>query len=66
VYNDDDLFRKGLDAVNRAMAVSSGQLVVDDPNVGMRSAAELKAELERGLAAGLDDLNPLRLFRARK
>ena len=66
VYNDDALFRKGLDAVNRAMAVSSGQLVVDDPNLGMRSAAELKAELERGLTTELDDLNPLKLLRARK
>ena len=66
VYNDDALFRKGLDAVNRAIAVSSGQLVVDDPNLGMRSAAELKAELERGLATELDDLNPLKLLRARK
>ena len=66
VYNDDALFRKGLDAVNRAMAVSSGQLVVDDPNLGMQSAAVLKAELERGLATELDDLNPLKLLRARR
>ena len=66
VYNDDDLFRKGLDAVNRAIAVSAGQLVVDDPNLGMHSAAELKTELERGLAIALDDLNPLRVFRERK
>ena len=66
VYNDDALFRKGLDAVNRAIAVSSGQLLVDDPTLGMRSAAELKAELERGLTTELDDLNPLKLLRARK
>ena len=66
VYNDDALFRKGLDAVNRAIAVSSGQLRVDDPTLGMRSAAELKAELERGLTTELDDLNPLKLLRARK
>ena len=66
VYNDEALFRKGLDAANRAIAVSSGQLVVDDPNLGLRSAAELKAELERGLATELDDLNPLKLLRARK
>jgi hypothetical protein len=66
VYNDDALFRKGLDAVNRAIAVSSGQVAVDDPNLGMHSAAELKAELERGLITELGDLNPLRVFRARK
>jgi hypothetical protein len=66
VYNDDALFRKGLEAVNRALAVSAGQVVVDDPTLGMRSAAELKAELERGLTTELDDLNPLKVFRARK
>ncbi|MEO8258620.1 MAG: hypothetical protein ABI868_14830 [Acidobacteriota bacterium] len=66
VYNDDALFRQGLDVVNRALAVSSSHVVVDDPNLGMHSAAELKAELERGLATELDDLNPLRLLRARK
>ena len=66
VYNDDALFRKGLDVINRAIAVSSGQLVVDDPNLGMHSAPELKAELERGLVTELDDLNPLKLLRVRK
>ena len=66
IYNDDALFRKGLDAVNRAIAVSSAQLVVDDPTLGMRSAAELKAELERGLVTELDDLNPLKLLRVRQ
>jgi hypothetical protein len=66
VYNDNELFRKGLDAANRALAVSTGQLVVDDATLGMRSAEELKAELERGLAIALDDLNPLKVFRARK
>jgi hypothetical protein len=66
VYNDDDLFRRGLDAVNRAIAIASGSLVVEDPDLGMHSASELKAELERGLAHGAADLNPLKLFRARK
>jgi hypothetical protein len=66
VYNDDALFRQGLEVINRAIAVSAGQLVVDDPNLGMRSAAELKAELERGLVTELDDLNPLKLLRVRK
>ena len=66
VYNDDALFGKGLEVINRAIAVSSGRLVVDDSNLGMRSAAELKAELERGLVTELDDLNPLKLLRDRK
>jgi hypothetical protein len=67
IYNDDDLFRKGLDAVNRATAVAPNPAVtVDDPTLGMHSAAELKAELERGLTHGLADLNPLKLLQERK
>jgi hypothetical protein len=66
VYNDDGLFRSGLDAVNRVIAIASGPVVVEDPDLGMHSASELKAELERGLSHGAADLNPLKLFRARK
>ena len=66
VYNDDALFRLGLETVNRVIAIAPGPLVVDDPDLGMHSASELKAELERGLAHGAADLNPLKLFRARK
>jgi hypothetical protein len=66
VYNDDDLFRRGLDAVNRVIAISPGPLVVDDPDLGMHSASELKAELEHGLAHGAADLNPLKVLRPRK
>jgi hypothetical protein len=66
VYNDADLFQRGLDAVNRAIAIAPGPLVVTDPDLGMHSASELKAELEGGLAHGAADLNPLKLFRARK
>jgi len=32
----------------------------------MRTAAELKAELEQGIETGWKDLNPLKLFRQRK
>jgi hypothetical protein len=66
VYNDDALFRRGLEAVNRVIAIAPGPLVVDDPDLGMHSASELKAELELGLAHGAADLNPLKLFRVRK
>jgi hypothetical protein len=66
VYNDDDLFRRGLETVNRVIALASGPVVVEDPDLGMHSASELKAELERGLAHGAADLNPLKVFRARK
>ena len=67
VYYDDALFKQGLEAVNRAIALApNGTLVVDDPNLQMHSAAELKAELEQGTEAGWKDVNPLKLFRQRK
>jgi hypothetical protein len=67
VYNDDTLFRQGLDAVDLAIALApSHRLVVDDADLGMKSADELRAELERGLTREASDLNPLRVFRPRK
>jgi hypothetical protein len=65
--SDDELFREGLAAVNRAIALAPGnRLVVEDEDLGMRSADELKAELERGLRREASDFNPLRIFRPRK
>jgi hypothetical protein len=66
-YSDDALFKQGLDAVDRAIALAPGnRIVVADETLGMRSADELKAELERGLRRDVSDLNPLRLFERRK
>ena len=66
-YHDDAQFSKGLEAVNRAIAAApGGRVVVDDPNLQMRSADELKAELEAGLRRDLGDFNPFRLWRNRK
>lgn len=67
VYYDNALFKQGLEAVNRAINLApNGTLVVDDPNLQMHTAAELKAELEQGTETGWKDLNPLKLFRQRK
>jgi len=67
VYNDDALFRQGLDAVNRAIALSNnGALRVDDADLQMHTPAELKAELEQGTERSLGDLNPLKILRQRK
>ena len=67
VYNDDPLFRKGLEAVDRAIALAPDhRLMIEDPDLKMRSADELKAELQRGVTRELSDVNPLRVFRARK
>jgi tetratricopeptide (TPR) repeat protein len=67
VYNDDALFQRGLEAVDRAIAAApNGRIVVDDPDLQMRSADELKAELQAGMRREASDLNPLKVFRQRK
>jgi hypothetical protein len=67
VYNDNALFAQGLIAVDKAIALApDGRLVVDDSHLGMHSADELRAELQRGLTRELSDLNPLKVFRPRK
>jgi hypothetical protein len=67
VYNDDVLFQRGLEAVDRAIAAAPhGRVAVDDPELQMRSADELKAELLAGIRRDASDLNPLKMFRQRK
>ena len=67
VYNDDALFRKGIEAVDRAIAAAPDhRLVVDDPELAMKTGDELKAELERGVTREAADFNPLKIFRSRK
>jgi hypothetical protein len=67
IYNDDALFKQGLEAVDRAIALApGGRLVVEDENLGMKTADELRGELQRGLTRDASDLNPLRVFGTRK
>jgi hypothetical protein len=67
VYYDQQLFKQGLEAVNRAIALSAASpLTVDDQNLQMHSAAELKAELEQGTESSWSDVNPLKVLRTRK
>ena len=67
LYFDQELFNQGVEAVNRAIALSSGStLTIDDPDLQMHTAAELKAELEQGLERSWSDVNPLKALRTRK
>jgi len=67
VYNDDALFRQGLEAATLAISLApEGALSVEDPELKIHSAAELKAELESGLERTAGDFNPLKVFRERK
>jgi len=67
VYSDDALFRQGLEAADLTLKLSgTAPLNVEDPELKIHSAAELKAELEGGLERTSDDFNPLKVFRERK
>ena len=67
LYNDDVLFKQGLEAVDRAIAAApAGRVIVDDTQLGMHSSDELKTELERGLRREASDFNPLRVLDQRK
>jgi tetratricopeptide (TPR) repeat protein len=66
VYHDQDLFKQGVEAVNRAIALSSSPLTIDDESLQLHTAAELKAELEQGTERTWGDVNPLKVLRTRK
>jgi hypothetical protein len=67
LYHDNELFKQGLEAVGHAIELSpDNTLMVDDPDLQMHTAAELKAELEQGLERSIGDLNPFKIFRKRK
>jgi len=66
VYYDQDLFKQGLEAVNRAIGLAPAPITVADENLQMHTAAELKAELEQGMERSWGDVNPLKVMRQRK
>ncbi|MBK8302072.1 MAG: hypothetical protein IPK98_01140 [Chloracidobacterium sp.] len=63
--NDDTLFKPGLEAVDRVMKTDPNFRSTDD-TLTMRTASELKYELEEGLKLTPDDFNPMKLTRERK
>jgi hypothetical protein len=67
LYHDNELYSQGLAALQKAEAAASGgQLTVDDPDLGLSSIDELRAELQRGLEMEASDLNPIKLLRKRQ
>ena len=67
LYDDDALFQQGLEAVDRAINLAPNKtLRVDDPDLQLHTAAELKAELQQGTEKSWGDLNPVEIFRKRK
>ena len=63
LWSDDALFRKGLEALDRAVSADpSGRVTVLDDNLGMTTSDELRAELEEGVRRDASDYNPLCLL----
>jgi hypothetical protein len=65
LYNDDELFKKGLEQTNRVIALDKN-FKSDDADLKMKTPAELKNEFEEGLKLTAEDFNPFKLTRERK
>lgn len=65
VSNDDALYKQGLEAINRMIALDPN-FRSDDADLKIKLPVELKNELEQGLQVTADDFNPFRVFRERK
>jgi len=65
LYNDDELFKKGLEQTNRVIALDKN-FKSDDADLKMQTPAELKNEFEEGLRVTAEDFNPMKLTRERK
>ena len=66
-YDDDQLYGQGLEAADRAIALTPhGTFREDDAGLMMHTADELRAELQAGMRRDSSDMNPLTLFRTRK
>ncbi len=67
VYYDQELFKQGLETVNRSLTLApQGTLAVDDSNLKLHTPGELKVELEQGTERSWSDVNPLKVLRTRK
>jgi hypothetical protein len=65
LYNDDALFKQGLEQTNRVISIDKN-FKSEDANLQMKTPAELKNEFEEGLKLTADDFNPFKLTREKK
>lgn len=65
VLNDDTLFWFGLEAADRVIVLEPNFRIADD-SLKIKTAYELKTELEDGLTITISDFNPMKLTRERK
>jgi hypothetical protein len=65
VTNDDELFKFGLEALQNVPQLDR-DFASKDPDLKLKTVAELKNEFEEGLKVTADDFNPFKLVRERK
>lgn len=65
VYNDDELFKKGLQELERVNQLDKN-FKSDDNDLKLKTPAELKNEFEEGLRLTPEDFNPFKVLRERK
>jgi hypothetical protein len=65
VTNDDAMFRQALETLERISFINKDYRSAD-PDLTLRTPAELKHELSEGLRITADDFNPLKILRERK
>ncbi len=65
VYNDDELFKKGLEEIDKVLTLDKN-FKSDDNDLNLKTPVELKNELEQGLKVTADDFNPFKVLRERK
>ena len=65
VTNDDELFKQGLEQINKVIQIDKDFKASDD-NLKLQTPIELKNEFEEGLKVTASDFNPLKVFRERK
>jgi hypothetical protein len=66
LYDNDALFKQGLEAVNASLALKPDLKIEGDEDLKMKTPPELKAELQKGLEVTVEDFNPMKLTRERK
>lgn len=64
ISNDDALFKQALESLARVDFIDK-DFRSDDPELKLRTPAELRHELEEGLQVTADDFNPLKVLRER-
>ncbi len=64
VYDDDEMFKKGLEAVDQCLRVAPNNIFeIDRTDLEIRSAGVLRERFQEGLKVSPSDFNPLNWFK---